>query len=329
MRLAKRDRNGPASGADTMGFSTDIALKEPRNPAEPGGAARARLLARIDAVTDGLRAGGSRLGPVLADSLGLQGKCFRGTLMLLTGEALGVAGPAEDAILDAAVACEMIHTASLLIDDLPSMDNAALRRGTPAFHVRHGEATTILAGIALLAEAVRLVSRAPADAGKRAGMAALLADAVGTAGLCEGQLRDLSPEKSAQGIKAEHDLKTGALFVCGFDMVALAAGCGADRQKGMAALGLLLGRCFQCLDDLLDAVGTEESTGKTVGRDGAGRGQLAVRGLDDAVALYHAMRADLDRSLSDCGFAGTAVDRYIAQVLPRDLPGRDAAAASA
>lgn len=298
----------------------------PHDPADSAGTARARLRARIGALTTGMRADGSRLGPVLADALDTQGKCFRGTLMLLTAEALGAAG---DAVLDAAVACEMIHTASLLIDDLPSMDNAALRRGTPAFHVRHGEATTILAGIALLAEAVRLVSRAPADAGKRAGMAALLADAVGTAGLCEGQLRDLSPEKSAQGIKAEHDLKTGALFVCGFDMVALAAGCGADRQKGMAALGLLLGRCFQCLDDLLDAVGTEESTGKTVGRDGAGRGQLAVRGLDDAVALYHAMRADLDRSLSDCGFAGTAVDRYIAQVLPRDLPGRDAAAASA
>lgn len=329
MRLAKRDRNGPASGADTMGFSTDIALKEPRNPAEPGGAARARLLARIDAVTDGLRAGGSRLGPVLADSLGLQGKCFRGTLMLLTGEALGVAGPAEDAILDAAVACEMIHTASLLIDDLPSMDDAALRRGTPAFHVRHGEATTILAGIALVAEAVRLVSASAAGAEARAGMAALLAGAVGTGGLCEGQFRDLAPEKSARGIEAEHDLKTGALFVCGFDMVAVAAGCDAGRRRNMETLGLLLGRCFQCLDDLLDAVGTEGTTGKSVGRDGAARGQLAVRSLEQAVALYHGMRGDLDRSLAACGFAGSAVDRYIAQVLPHELPGRSAVAASA
>ena len=125
-----------------------------------------------------MRADGSRLGPVLADALDTQGKCFRGTLMLLTAEALGAA---RDAVLDAAVACEMIHTASLLIDDLPSMDNAALRRGTPAFHVRHGEATTILAGIALLAEAVRLVSRAPADAGTTIAAAPGTTSATGTA----------------------------------------------------------------------------------------------------------------------------------------------------
>lgn len=314
-----------------MGYSKDI----PQDAPGPAVAARARLIARLQELSQDLRGGGTSLGHVLAQSLDAQGKCFRGTLMILTGDVLGTQGPARDAVLEAATACEMVHTASLLIDDLPSMDNADLRRGTPAFHVSHGEATTILAGIALVAEAVGIVARAPGPAVQQAGMAAHLARAVGTAGLCEGQMRDLSPGKSAAGIEQEHDLKTGALFVCGFEMVALAADVGPERQAALAALGLPLGRCFQCLDDLSDALGTEASTGKSVGRDadGAGggssaRGQLAVRSVEAAVALYHRLRADLDRSLSECGLTATAVDDYIAQVLPRGLDGIAAAAGS-
>lgn len=314
-----------------MGYSKDI----PQDAPGPAVAARARLIARLQELSQDLRGGGTSLGHVLAQSLDAQGKCFRGTLMILTGDVLGTQGPARDAVLEAAMACEMVHTASLLIDDLPSMDNADLRRGTPAFHVSHGEATTILAGIALVAEAVGIVARAPGPAVQQAAMAALLARAVGTAGLCEGQMRDLSPGKSAAGIEQEHDLKTGALFVCGFEMVALAADVGPERQAALAALGLPLGRCFQCLDDLSDALGTEASTGKSVGRDadGAGggssaRGQLAVRSVEAAVALYHRLRADLDRSLSECGLTATAVDDYIAQVLPRGLDGIAAAAGS-
>ena len=314
-----------------MGYSKDI----PQDAPGPAVAARARLIARLQELSQDLRGGGTSLGHVLAQSLDAQGKCFRGTLMILTGDVLGTQGPARDAVLEAAMACEMVHTASLLIDDLPSMDNADLRRGTPAFHVSHGEATTILAGIALVAEAVGIVARAPGPAAQQAGMAALLARAVGTAGLCEGQMRDLSPGKSAAGVEQEHDLKTGALFVCGFEMVALAADVGPERQAALAALGLPLGRCFQCLDDLSDALGTEASTGKSVGRDadGAGggssaRGQLAVRSVEAAVALYHRLRADLDRSLSECGLTATAVDDYIAQVLPRGLDRIAAAAGS-
>ena len=312
-----------------MGYSKDI----PQDAPGPAVAARAQLIARLQGLSQDLRGGGTGLGRVLAQSLDAQGKCFRGTLMILTGDVLGTRGPARDAVLEAAAACEMVHTASLLIDDLPSMDNADLRRGTPAFHVSHGEATTILAGIALVAEAVGIVARAPGPAVQQAGMAALLTRAVGTAGLCEGQMRDLSPGKSAAGVEQEHDLKTGALFVCGFEMVALAADVGPERQAALAALGLPLGRCFQCLDDLSDALGTEASTGKSVGRDADGggggspaRGQLAVRSVDAAVALYHRLRADLDRSLSDCGLTATAVDDYIAQVLPRGLDGIAAAA---
>ena len=311
-----------------MGYSKDI----PQDAPGPAVAARARLIARLQALSQDLRGGGTSLGHVLAQSLDAQGKCFRGTLMILTGDVLGTRDPARDAVLEAATACEMVHTASLLIDDLPSMDNADLRRGTPAFHVSHGEATTILAGIALVAEAVGIVARAPGPAVQQAAMAALLARAVGTAGLCEGQMRDLSPGKSPAGVEQEHDLKTGALFVCGFEMVALAADVGPERQAALAALGLPLGRCFQCLDDLSDALGTEASTGKSVGRDADGggggspaRGQLAVRSVDAAVALYHRLRADLDRSLSDCGLTATAVDDYIAQVLPRGLDGIAAA----
>ena len=318
-----------------MGYSKDI----PQDAPGPAVAARAQLIARLQGLSQDLRGGGTGLGRVLAQSLDAQGKCFRGTLMILTGDVLGTQGPARDAVLEAAMACEMVHTASLLIDDLPSMDNADLRRGTPAFHVSHGEATTILAGIALVAEAVGIVARAPGPAVQQAGMAALLTRAVGTAGLCEGQMRDLSPGKSAAGVEQEHDLKTGALFVCGFEMVALAANVGPERQAALAALGLPLGRCFQCLDDLSDALGTEASTGKSVGRDadggsgGAGggssaRGQLAVRSVEAAVALFHHLRADLDRSLSDCGLTATAVDDYIAQVLPRGLDGIAAAAGS-
>lgn len=302
-----------------MGFSKDISA----GPGDAGAAARDRLLGRLHELGDQLRGTDLHLAAIVADAVGQQGKCFRGTLMLVAGDCLS-ADP--DAVLEAAVACELVHTASLLIDDLPSMDNATLRRGTPAFHVRHGEAAAILGGIGLLTEAIRVIAdAAPIPPPLRVDLIRDLAQTSGLRGLCEGQMRDLASHKSAAGIEAEHDLKTGTLFVCGFAMVGRIAGVSADLHHGLAHAGKLLGRCFQCFDDLLDVLATEAQTGKTVGRDvgpDARRGQMAVRSVAGAVHHYHHLRGELDAALADCTLGGTDVDRLIAQVLPHDLQPR-------
>ena len=174
--------------------------------------------------------------------------------------------------LRAAAALEMIHSYSLVHDDLPAMDDADLRRGRPSAHKEFDEATAILAGDGLLTQAFEVMADplTHPDAGIRARMIVALAEAAGPAGMVGGQMIDLSTERTGldlEGITELQNLKTGALirYACvGGGMIGSA---GAEDLEALAGYAEDLGLAFQIVDDLLDAFGTEEQLGKPAGQD--------------------------------------------------------------
>ncbi|MEO0729165.1 MAG: polyprenyl synthetase family protein [Pseudomonadota bacterium] len=200
------------------------------------------------------------------------GKRVRGVLCCLTSEASGSDAAAG---LPYAVAIEAVHAASLILDDLPAMDDAATRRGKPSAHAEFGEATAILAAIALLNGAyAHLASQATpsSDVGSTAGVAVdLLTRAVGGLGLVGGQMRDISSTgRTLDGLVQLHGEKTGALFAAALALGTLAGG---HRRAGthdvIWACGHNLGVAFQGYDDLLDVFAEASTVGKPVGLDQA------------------------------------------------------------
>ena len=172
----------------------------------------------------------------------------------------------------AAVAVELVHAASLVLDDLPSMDDARRRRGRPALHVTWGVATAELASVALLSRAFESVAEAPdVGAAARARMAGELAAAVGAAGCCGGQAADLGADPaslSLEDLEAIHSRKTGALFVAAVRCGALAGGARESALRSLTLFARNLGLAFQITDDLLDLEGDPERMGKDTLRDG-------------------------------------------------------------
>lgn len=199
------------------------------------------------------------------------GKRLRPILTIATGE---IFAAAADAIFPAACALEMIHTYSLIHDDLPAMDNDTLRRGRPTNHVVYGEALAILAGDALLTQAFRTLAEAKAiPVELRSCVIAEVAQAAGTTkALIGGQVLDMQFEgKPITGPELEeiHRSKTGALIRCA---VRLGAIIGGARKAELAALtnySELIGLTFQIADDVLDATSSSEELGKTTGKDAA------------------------------------------------------------
>lgn len=192
------------------------------------------------------------------------GKRIRPVLMMAVYESFGLS---EDDILPFATALEMIHTYSLIHDDLPSMDNDDLRRGKPTNHVVFGEAMAILAGDALLNLAFETALSAPFDAERKLKAVALMAKASGYLGMIGGQVVDLEGEKrklSLSELKEMHAMKTGALIRAAAEM-----GCALSGKDS----GLLseyaenLGLAFQLKDDILDETATVEELGKNIGSD--------------------------------------------------------------
>lgn len=176
-------------------------------------------------------------------------------------------------VLPPACAIEMVHTASLILDDLPSMDNATSRRGRPACHVVHGEATAILASFALLNRAYEILAEgwpASPDPATRGALAGDLARAVGLDGMIAGQSMDLAMTDRAidfATLEFIHSRKTGALFMASAALGAVAAGAGAAETAGVISYAKNLGLAFQIVDDLIDATGGAEGAGKDVGQD--------------------------------------------------------------
>lgn len=224
----------------------------------------------------------------------LGGKRMRPLLVYATGTAFG----ADDAMLDApAAAVELIHAYSLVHDDLPAMDDDAMRRGQPTVHVAFDEATAILAGDALQSLAFTTLATAGGDAEIRVRMLAELAIAAGAQGMCGGQALDLAATGGRRGqsevsrsstgmdrvdrreihsdpfsspaLERLHSLKTGALLRASVRLGAIAAGVDTDTMARLDAYADALGLAFQIRDDLLDVEGDSAKLGKTAGKDAA------------------------------------------------------------
>jgi geranylgeranyl diphosphate synthase, type II len=259
-------------------------------------------------------------------SLLAPGKRLRPLLAILAAEACG---GTTRAALPAAAAVEMVHTYSLIHDDLPAMDDDDLRRGLPTCHKKFGEALAILAGDALLTMAFEVLAEGyPGSTG--AACCRDLARAAGAAGMVGGQVDDLAweigpeRERSARELEHLHARKTGALIRASLCLGVRAAH--ADREPPPALLdrfdgfGRRLGLAFQITDDLLDVEGNADRAGKRVGKDAA-RGKLTYPGLL-GVAESRARAQLLGREARDClaplGPPAARLLDLVALVLDRD-----------
>ena len=214
------------------------------------------------------------------------GKRMRPLLVMLVARDLGCSSPA---LVDLACAVEMVHAASLVLDDLPCMDNARLRRGKPAVHVQYGEDVAILASVALLSRAFGVLAGAgDIPPVTRARLVAKLAETVGTQGLVRGQFQDLhGGARTLDAIATTNELKTGVLLGVAVDMAAIV--CQADERvaASLRAFALGAGHAFQIRDDLIDLPGqdiklTGLESGKDTGKDLGKATVLASLGVEEA-----------------------------------------------
>jgi geranylgeranyl diphosphate synthase, type II len=245
-----------------------------------------------------------RIGAAIEDSLFAPAKRLRPILTLLVSEVLrGDPG----SVLPAACAVEMIHTASLILDDLPVMDDARMRRGRPTCHVVHGESTAILAAFALMNRAFGVLGEgwtgAP-DAALRAQVAQDLARAVGLDGMIAGQESDLAMTGRALDfatLEFIHSRKTGALFTAAADLGAAATRAPAAERTAVVAYAKNLGLAFQIVDDIIDAAGAGPEAGKDVGQDRGKTTFVTFAGLEGARQLARELVETSQRALVPFG----------------------------
>jgi geranylgeranyl diphosphate synthase type II len=240
------------------------------------------------------------------------GKRLRAILVLLIGEA---GGRSARHLVELGCVIELVHAASLVLDDLPCMDDAELRRGLPTIHRRFGEAVAILAAFALLSTAQADLDEALGNAGvapaHRSVLGARFAEVVRQ--LCRGQAADLSlgGEADLERLERIHSEKTGALFELAAELGAVGAGIGGPVREALLAYARNLGLAFQVGDDVLDASGTPESLGKQSGRDEALRRTtfVSVFGVEGATTLRDELLATARQALTPLG---TRANRLLA-----------------
>jgi farnesyl diphosphate synthase len=233
------------------------------------------------------------------------GKRVRPLLAYASGALFG-ADPA--ALARAAAAVEMIHAYSLVHDDMPCMDDDELRRGKPTVHVAYGEATALLVGDALQAQAFQVLAEAEGlPPARLVAMLHLLAQAAGSGGMCGGQAIDLDSVGQAltlDQLERMHQLKTGALLRAA---VLLGALCGKDlAPHELAALGAYakaIGLAFQVVDDILDATADSATLGKTAGKDAAANKPtyVSILGLEPSRQLAERLRGEAHDALAPFG----------------------------
>jgi len=246
-----------------------------------------RLAGVID--SDELPSSLTEFATVLDYSLLAPGKRIRPALVLAAADACGVTARSAGAI-DVACAWELIHTYSLVHDDLPAMDDDALRRGLPTSHIKFGDGVAILAGDAMQAEAFRVIAEAATlSAHQRVEIVQLLARAAGFYGMVGGQYLDIQQDHvgDVDGLAALrdiHDRKTGALIAGAVEAGAIVGRADAAGRARFREFGERLGWLFQLTDDVLDATGDTEIIGKPVGSDERADKSTAVHvlGLDGA-----------------------------------------------
>jgi geranylgeranyl diphosphate synthase type II len=211
-------------------------------------------------------------------------------------------------VLDLACAVEMVHACSLIFDDLPAMDDAALRRGRPTVHREFGEATAQLAGLGLLNRAYAVVAegaqRLPLRRYSAEDLVHHLARAVGSDGLIGGQALDLESgpaDLDLERLEYIHSHKTGALFIAAGELGAMAANARRRDLDVITRYAKNLGLAFQISDDLLDATATEAEAGKDVGQDAGKVTFVSLLGVDGAEVLADELLAFAIASLEPLG----------------------------
>ena len=245
-------------------------------------------------------AGGSRVEQAMAYTAHAPSKQVRAVLVLLCAE---LCRGSIDRAVPVAGAIELVHASSLILDDLPSMDDAPLRRGRRANHLEFGEATAILAAFGLLNLSYGVVT-ASYPPPLAAQMSALIANAVGPSGLIGGQALDLEATDQAitfETLERIHRGKTGALFVAAAACGALTSGAAAEPIAALGAYAKNLGLAFQIVDDLLDVAGTTAETGKAVRADARKTTFVSFSGIEGARQLAAELCETADRALAPFG----------------------------
>ena len=257
------------------------------------------------ALTDGMPV--PALAEAMRYSLVAGGKRVRPVLAMAFAEACGAS---FEAAIPFGMGVEMLHTYSLIHDDLPCMDNDDLRRGRPTNHKIYGEGIATIAGDALQAAAFRTILEAPLSAEMRADAALCLARAAGEKGMCAGQYLDLKAEKQApdvEGLKEIERLKTAALLSASCELGVIAAGGGEKERDAARRYGLGIGIAFQIRDDVLDVRSTAEELGKPIGSDEAqGKSTfvslLGMEEAEKAIARYTETAVSAVEGLRDPAF---------------------------
>lgn len=244
-------------------------------------------------------------------------KRVRAVLTLL---AAGVCGSADRA-MPAAAAIELVHASSLILDDLPALDNADLRRGRPSNHVAHGQAMALMAAFNLfdLAFATIASSYDPPLARR---LTALLAEAVGSRGLIGGEIEDLLATEASisfDALELIHRWKTGSLFVAAAEAGALTAGGRADQVSALSAYAKNLGLAFQIVDDLLDVEGDPAETGKPRLADARKTTFVSFSGVEGARALARELCATAAGALDLFGARAASLRELAAFVAGRHV----------
>ena len=234
------------------------------------------------------------------------GKRIRPLLVFAAGELFG----ASHAMLErAATAVEMMHAYSLVHDDMPCMDDDAVRRGKPTVHVKYDEATALLVGDALQSQAFIVLSApvATVDPVRQMVMLRLLADGSGSSGMCGGQAIDLDSvglQLSLEALELMHRLKTGALLRAS---VLLGAASGKTLSvievQALEKYGTAIGLAFQVIDDILDATADSATLGKTAGKDAANNKPtyVSILGLEESQVLAEKLRNDAHAAIAPFG----------------------------
>ncbi|WP_296946029.1 polyprenyl synthetase family protein [uncultured Massilia sp.] len=233
------------------------------------------------------------------------GKRVRPLLAHASGE---LSGAGSDALARAACAVEMIHAYSLVHDDMPCMDDDDLRRGKPTVHVAYDEATALLVGDALQAQAFGvLAGSTDVPPARLVSMLRLLAEAAGSAGMCGGQAIDLDSvgiALSLEQLERMHQLKTGAMLRVSVLLGALAGSDLAPPQvEALDAYSRAIGLAFQVVDDVLDATEDSATLGKTAGKDAAANKPtyVSILGLEPSKALAERLRLQAHEALAPFG----------------------------
>jgi farnesyl diphosphate synthase len=295
----------------------------PDHPAHAGrdAAWRERVDATLERALPAPTVSPQRLHAAMRHAVLDGGKRMRPLLVYATGTAFGC----DEAVLDApAAAVELIHAYSLVHDDLPSMDDDALRRGKPTVHVAFDEATAILAGDALQSLAFSLLTDTPVPADRCVALLKTLADAAGAAGMCGGQALDLAA--TGQGAHVDvyalqrlHALKTGALLRAAVRMGAIAADVDAATRERLDVFADALGLAFQIRDDLLDVESDSATLGKTAGKDLAQAKATfpALLGMDASRARLEQLALTMSDALAPFGSRTDALAALGQQAIQR------------